>query len=355
MNLWNLLTTEGKKYLRDAMPGGALNPEITPQGLLDVASIATAPVPVVGDVLGLTADAKRMYDNPEERTAANVGLAGLGLLPFVPSVGTIKGVAPQAEALETARKNAVKMLGLPPNNTPMDRARAMGVDTDVFHANGADFDAFKPNSYRGAISVAATPEGAMRGALAGAADGTGTGATHIMPLMMRSDGVQGLRLPQDQVNFMRSLPKEATEAQVDELMKNAPSGSYWGNFFQEIEKPDGSFAYVRKAEPKITFEQAQKTKRGADGMAFPNWGDERWSADRQKQIGGKGWLQADEAGISASIVDPSILRSRFAAFDPARINENDLLGRADPKLLGLLGLLGAGGVGAARYMNSEEK
>lgn len=34
--------------------------------------------------------------------------------------------------------------------------------------------------------------------------------------------------------------------------------------------------------------------------------------------------------------DPSRIRSRFAAFDPARVNENDLLGAADPRFLGAL-------------------
>ena len=36
---------------------------------------------------------------------------------------------PREQALETARQNAVKMLGLPESNTAMDRARAMGFDT----------------------------------------------------------------------------------------------------------------------------------------------------------------------------------------------------------------------------------
>lgn len=58
---------------------------ITEQGALDAAAIATSPVPILGDVVGLVADAKRMYDNPAERTPANVILAALGLIPFVPS------------------------------------------------------------------------------------------------------------------------------------------------------------------------------------------------------------------------------------------------------------------------------
>ncbi len=92
MNLLDLFLTEGKKYIQDAMPGGALNREVTPQGLLDATALATAPVPVVGDVAGLAADAKRMYDNPEERTPMNVGLSALGLLPFVPAAGVVRNV-----------------------------------------------------------------------------------------------------------------------------------------------------------------------------------------------------------------------------------------------------------------------
>lgn len=79
------LFDELKKYIKDALPGGSLNPEVTRQGVLDAAALATAPVPVVGDVTGLASDAYRMYSNPEERTAANAGLAALGLLPFFPA------------------------------------------------------------------------------------------------------------------------------------------------------------------------------------------------------------------------------------------------------------------------------
>lgn len=100
MNLIDLFLKEGKQYLMDAMPGGALNREVTPQGLLDATALATAPVPVVGDVAGLAADAKRMYDNPAERTAANFGLAGLGLIPFIPSMGTVKNVAENMPSLK---------------------------------------------------------------------------------------------------------------------------------------------------------------------------------------------------------------------------------------------------------------
>ena len=81
-NLWDAL----KQYIEDASPGGALNPEVTPQGVLDAAAISTMPVPVLGDVLGAGADIYRMAKNPEERTLGNAGLAALGLIPFVPGI-----------------------------------------------------------------------------------------------------------------------------------------------------------------------------------------------------------------------------------------------------------------------------
>jgi hypothetical protein len=63
----------------------------------------------------------------------------------------------------------------------------------------------------------------------------------------------------------------------------------------------------------------------------------------------------DNAGNYGGLSDvfatsnPSRLRSRFAAFDPARRNEADILGRADPELLKMLaaaGLLGTAGYSA---------
>ena len=74
-----------KQYIKDAMPGGALNPEVSTQGVLDTAALATTPVPFLGDAIGLAADVKRLKDNPSERTPANFGLAALGALPFVPA------------------------------------------------------------------------------------------------------------------------------------------------------------------------------------------------------------------------------------------------------------------------------
>jgi len=52
----------------------------------DKAALAASPVPVVGDIAGLTNDARHYINNPEERTWGNFVMSGIGLLPFVPPV-----------------------------------------------------------------------------------------------------------------------------------------------------------------------------------------------------------------------------------------------------------------------------
>lgn len=60
----------------------------TGQGLLDAAALLTTPVPVLGDIAGLLSDANMIRN--EGATFGNVAMAGLGLLPFVPSAGSIR-------------------------------------------------------------------------------------------------------------------------------------------------------------------------------------------------------------------------------------------------------------------------
>jgi hypothetical protein len=73
------------------------------QGLLDIAALASSPVPIAGDVMGLLADANMYYENPEELTLGNIALSAAGLLPFVPARSAVR-VAD--EAIDTAYQMA---------------------------------------------------------------------------------------------------------------------------------------------------------------------------------------------------------------------------------------------------------
>lgn len=85
-SIWKAL----QQYIEDAAPGGSLNPEVTPQGMLDTAAASTALAPILGDIAGLAADANLLYNKPEERTLGNYGLMAAGLLPGIPGLSLMK-------------------------------------------------------------------------------------------------------------------------------------------------------------------------------------------------------------------------------------------------------------------------
>jgi hypothetical protein len=60
--------------------------------LLEKAALATAPIPILGDVTGLASDAYMYATNPEERTPLNAGLSLLGMLPLIPSASATRKV-----------------------------------------------------------------------------------------------------------------------------------------------------------------------------------------------------------------------------------------------------------------------
>jgi hypothetical protein len=203
--------------------------------------------------------------------------AGLAALPMM---GMIRKVAPQDEALKIAQENAVKMLGLPPGNTPMDRARAMGM-IDAYHGTNevieSGFDLTKAGAKTGnpttalGTSVATFPSEASRYT---SDFGTKQNA-NVMPLMVRYGNTY-----------------QMPYSELDDLAM--------GLFRAPGNTPSERRASAKKIAGKRRDELVAK---GYDSIrAFSGTGHEE-----------------------TFIPDPSRIRSRFAAFDPARINENDLL------------------------------
>jgi len=203
-------------------------------------------------------------------------------------------VYPQDKALATAQANAAKSLdkgglGLPANNTPAQRAQAMGHDLDGFHGmptpiKGRGFDAsmVAKNDY-GAIGQGVYIDPSQDASYANTIISLlgGKDGSNVMPVNVRSGSVFNAR------DLPAITSAERSKAVTDNL-KN----------------------------------------QGYDGVI--------------SEIGGK----ANEMVM----FDPSRIRSRFAAFDPARRNEADILGKADPELLKLMaaGLLGYGGYSAMK-------
>jgi hypothetical protein len=94
-------------------------------------ALATAPIPVVGDVAGAVSDAAMYAAYPEERTMLNAGMSLAGLLPFVPSAGGVRAAKKSADALDMSQA------------ARMQRAGEQGFDERVFyHGGSSEFDKF---------------------------------------------------------------------------------------------------------------------------------------------------------------------------------------------------------------------
>jgi hypothetical protein len=79
---------------------------------------------------------------------------------------TLKGAPPTkfSRAHDIAQKNAALPieqggLGLPPNNTAMDRAKAMGFDTKAYHGGRNEIEAFDPGRQDGANGYTSSAKG----------------------------------------------------------------------------------------------------------------------------------------------------------------------------------------------------
>ena len=80
---------------------------------LQQTALATIPVPIVGDVAGIAADAEMYATQPEERTGLNYLMSAIGLLPFVPGAAQLRAgktmiTAPGARIEDTVTDLNVK-------------------------------------------------------------------------------------------------------------------------------------------------------------------------------------------------------------------------------------------------------
>jgi hypothetical protein len=216
-------------------------------------------------------------------------------------IGMIAFKGTQDEALEAARRNAVKMLGLPENNTAMDRAKALGFDVSrpLYHGTSADVSEFNPAMY-----------------------GTNT------------------RAAGDELGIFTTAKRDL----ANNYAEIAGKGGWHGR--REAGNANVMPLLAKMDSPK-KYETASGFYRDADAAAHA-----RKLGEMRAGLKAEGFdsVQVRPDMEEVVLFEPNQLRSRFAAFDPARIKEADLLGRVDLRLLGLLGI----GAGGGAYMASDK-
>jgi len=181
---------------------------------------------------------------------------------------------PNEHAHMQARLNAIKTLGLHEHNTAEDRARALGFnwDENLYHGTNSDFHAFEKHPRYGAGTYA-TEDPEIADIYAMGERREGNAHPNIMPIVARG----------------RKLT-------VSDLHPEDPHSGGW--FRENMAKATGM----------------PKTRRMEEHL--PHHGYDRLQINDMSDLGG---MQTQHM-----FPDPKVIRSRFAAFDPHRIEENDL-------------------------------
>jgi len=240
----------------------------------------------------------------------------------------------------TAQRNAALPvnqggLGLAPDNTAMDRARAMGFDVDnpVYHGTNWDFLEFnrvgeKANALGLGHYTTPNPKKAdMYG-------------DRVMPLLTKNDGVldwgnlSDAQRKEISANLKDRVPHEDMAGYAPLSKKQFPKTDNGTSeakaFFREKQKETSNYFHDR-AKPNIVddgenwaIEWRDPTNMdGANNQDLLNL-SQRFDPDMANALGYKGAKFGDETAI----YDPKNIRSRFAAFDPFNRESSNLLAQS---------------------------
>ena len=277
----------------------------------------------------------RMIANANAPRTLNAGYMGQR-----GAVGTQRPLTEFEQAHLTAQRNAALPvnqggLGLPADNTAMDRARAMGFDVDnpVYHGTNWDFWEFnrvgeKANALGLGHYTTPNPKKAdMYG-------------DRVMPLLTKNEGVldwgnlTDAQRKEISANLKGRVPPEQMAGYAPLSKKQFPKTDNGTSeakaFFREKQKETSNYFHDR-AKPNIVddgenwaIEWRDPTNMdGANNQDLLNL-SQRFDPDMANALGYKGAKFGDETAI----YDPKNIRSRFAAFDPMQRQSSNLLAQS---------------------------
>lgn len=266
---------------------------------------------------------------PEEWLPTGMGtklasLAGKGAL----MMGALKSAAksglshnPEERALAflTAQRNAAKPvseggLGLRPDNTAAERAAAMGFKGKGYHYSRAKDEVSELDPLRNPMGIRKGIEefGNTPSDFIGTHVGSPGAALERGRAYTRKEGPVGATYP---VLFKNDLPYGHSDG-LDYIMRDTDFSNIPRDVYQI-----GMGSIPSKA--KIQRMRKDLFSSNSNIPYINEW---------------------EDAGSVSHVLPPENIRSRFAAFDPAKRGDPDLLGYADPRLLGLVAGGTAGGV-----------
>ena len=280
---------------------------------------------------GLEKVQSRMVANATAPRTLNTGYMGQR-----GAIGTQRPLTEFEQAHLTAQRNAALPvnqggLGLPADNTAMDRARAMGWDTDVYHGTDVDISEFD-------ISRAGEKMKKDWGDASYHAPDTSSANYYATE--------SGAKLAKDKAfkNY------EAVEA--SEIAKGY-KGHGWNQTLQDALKEYRKAAALAKETPTganviplmLNTKNAEKYIVQS-GMTDPYLAENLNMAKRGKDVAII--MNNPETVSEFAVFDPKKIRSRFAAFDPFNRDSSNLLATTAP-------LVPTTALGAYMYNENRKK
>jgi hypothetical protein len=241
--------------------------------------------------------------------------------------------APYADAHEQARLNGVKMLGLHEGNTAQDRATAMGHTMDSYHGMNREMegDALRSSDYGtlgSGIYGAPDAKTASNFAMGIRADKkTPKKGGNVLPLKVK------MKQPFDDKFFVGNKSWQHWAAGI--LRKGlSPDSKYWTSSAAigwDAHPISENVPLIKELHEKLMAGNASLNDLLFLGGDSKRPSESPWGKKITEAIKNHG--EFDGIAISKSkkgfpehvIFNPANIRSRFAAFDPARSHENDLM------------------------------
>jgi hypothetical protein len=220
-------------------------------------------------------------------------------------------------------------LGLPKNNTAMDRAKAMGYETPVYHGTNADINAFNVEG-KGKTSGA----GAFftTNPITAETYVSASGQGNILPLLIKQDdflttNAKGRNWADIYTNEL-SAKSGKNRYTLEELgldRNSATTTDELGMVASDMGKKGIQIKNVKDLGINSHVMRAKEYLNKKYGIVP----DETWSNVTGKQFDEaqkamKKFYDSQKSDVYA-INEPSLIRSRFAAFDPKRVSEANIL------------------------------
>jgi hypothetical protein len=256
-----------------------------------------------------------------------------GFMPSIVPQGADNTIT-SAEKMAIAQKNAALPvseggLGLPANNTAAQRAEAMGYNIPVYHGTNADISAF---DVTGKGKTAGAGSFLTTNPITAETYVSSSGGGNILPLLLKQDdfltaNARGRGWADIYTNQLaaKSGKTRYTPQELGLDINSATTTDELGIIANELGKKGVEIKNVKDLGPNSHVMRAKEYLLQKYGIVpDPTWSNVTGSQHQEAQRAMTKLYDAQKSDIYA-VQDPTLIRSRFAAFDPKQANNPNIL------------------------------